>query len=273
MSAVLGEDGAKALKKAAERSNALENALLPRTIFAWLNIATKYEYEGEIPGVHNTYVNFKKSDDGFSGSVTIGDDLYSFTNASMFHVAASVAVAIGVDGEHVGESIRDVDVERLGKSIDLLAKAKIVTKELQKSGAKKPKGAGEDEEGTGKAHAATKPQAPEAPVPTQPLKQLARKGIKIPKIPKPPGMAKPAKPAKPAKAPTSIKLSQSESKRACAMCGLTQFKGDRFAGCLCFRDLAKNAKSIKEGDSYTIQVGGDWDQDAIVTFLESIGRK
>jgi hypothetical protein len=68
LKAVLGEDGAKALAKAAERAPELGNALLPRTIMAWLGVASRDDFEGTIPGVENTYLQFTKAEAKYSGS-------------------------------------------------------------------------------------------------------------------------------------------------------------------------------------------------------------
>lgn len=129
---VLGADGAKALAKAAERSQELENALLPRTILAWLGIAARSDYEGGIPGVDNTYIQFQKSEDKFTGSISIGDDIYSFEDAALLHMASAVAVALGQDHERVSPGLRDMDIQRLGKNIDTLVKARVAVAELRK---------------------------------------------------------------------------------------------------------------------------------------------
>lgn len=133
LQAVLGADGAGALAKAAQRSPSLEAALLPRAIMAWLGVMARASYEGGIPGAGNSYLAFEKSEDRYSGTVGIGETLYSFEKASLYHLGACVAVALGADHERVSPGLRDLDIERLGKSIDLLAKARITVAELKKS--------------------------------------------------------------------------------------------------------------------------------------------
>lgn len=130
LKAVLGDDGAHALLRATERSTALENALVPRTILAWIGLAARTQYEGSLPGIENSYVAFKKSEDGFSGQISIGDEVYDFKDKSVYHLAASVAVSMGVDHERVSDSVKSRDLKNLGKSIDLLVKARVLTEDL-----------------------------------------------------------------------------------------------------------------------------------------------
>ncbi len=130
LKSVLGDDGACALRKAVERREDLGNALVPRTILSWIGIAARTDYRGALPGLSNTYVSFKKGERGYTGEVTVDDDVYGFRDASLYHVASAIAVVMGVDGEKVPERLRDVDLARLGKNIDLLVKARVVTEEL-----------------------------------------------------------------------------------------------------------------------------------------------
>lgn len=117
--------------KASERSPALEHALVPRAILAWIKSASMYD--GDLPGVDGAVVSFEKSETGFAGSIGIGEGLYKFQSASVFHLAASVAVALGVSQDEDADDVRDLDLERLGKSIDILAKARRATVELAKA--------------------------------------------------------------------------------------------------------------------------------------------
>lgn len=131
LSAALGIEGAKALQKAVEREPALAGVLLPRAILGWLNFTAENEYEGGIPGIENSYVQFAKSEDGFSGSISLADGVYSFEHASMYHLAAGVAMAIGVEPQSLDTRIRDAVLVKLGESIDTLAKAQVLMHELK----------------------------------------------------------------------------------------------------------------------------------------------
>lgn len=140
LAVALGQDGARALRKAVERDPALATVLVPRAIIGWLDFTTKYEYEGQIPGIPNSYVQFQKTeDDLFAGTISLDDGVYSFERSSVYHLAASIAMALGVPQTPVDPSIRDAVLVKLGKSIDTLAKAQVLMQELKKPGALSPK--------------------------------------------------------------------------------------------------------------------------------------
>lgn len=133
LNAVLGSDGAKALIKASKRAPELEPVFLPRTIVSWIGAVDSEEFEGAIPGNSNSYVQFTKNEGRYSGSVAIGDEVYSFEKASMLHLGACMAVALGADQDTVsGADLREVEIQRLGKNIDALVKAKIAVADLSK---------------------------------------------------------------------------------------------------------------------------------------------
>lgn len=131
LAGVLGDDGARAFKKAMEREQSLAAAVVPRAIVSWLNLATNFSYSGNIPGLENTFVEFKKSDRGYDGAISIGHEIYSFKNATPYHLAASVAVALGIDETGVTDQTRDATLQRLGKSIDTLVKSRMSVPESQ----------------------------------------------------------------------------------------------------------------------------------------------
>lgn len=268
LKAVLGEDGARALAKAAERGPELEAALLPRTIMSWLGIAARDDFEGQIPGVENTYLQFKKAEERYSGSVAIGDEVYSFEAATVLHLGACMAVALGADHERVGTRLKDLDIQRLGKNIDTLAKARVAVAELRKRamGAEPP----------GPAHAATAPDGPVAPTP--PVPNQTSKGPMVGKNPTAPTPPKPSHPSllpgakTQVKSPT-LKVTKNQADRRCPICSGTQFKTGRFSGCICFRDLAKSVRVRILEDGYNLEFGADWDADSILTLVESLGAK
>jgi RimJ/RimL family protein N-acetyltransferase len=128
LKAVLGTDGAQALEKAADRVPLLESVLVPRTIVAWLGSAVRVQYEGEIPGIANSYFAVRKSEsDHLSGIVMVGDEAHSFENESLLYVAAAVGVAIGVNGQKLDPALRGQDLSKLGKSIDLLVRGRFAS--------------------------------------------------------------------------------------------------------------------------------------------------
>jgi hypothetical protein len=285
LEAVLGQTGTIALLKASQHSEEIHNALMPRSVLAW--IKAKQDFEGNIPGTDG-FVSFKKSENGFSGEVAIGEELHKFVDASLFHVAASVAVAIDAEYEAVS-GLRDLDLERLGKSIDLLASREHIVGLLVKSdegmaiaNAKDAEDELSDEEyekkygkkrlekagaGPGKPAGAIAPTAPTAPTATAPPpKTQPMKPAKVP------GAFPAVKPAT-TPAPT-MKLKMSEANFACKLCGETQMKGPKFKGCFCFAGLAKSARVIAaDEEGFTIQLSNDWDSESIATLLEAVGHE
>lgn len=249
--AILGADGAAAMCTAAERSSALEYALVPRAILAWVGSAPRYE--GEIPGVEGSHLAFRKSESGFAGVLRVGEVTHDFEDRSLAHLGAIVSIALGVPVQPVPEELRDVEIERLGKSIDVLAKFRRVRKGLEKS-----------KSGPGPADAPIAPTAPEAPTAAAPTPS-AKPAATPPKI----------KPAKPAAAPKTMQvtLTRAEAERACTSCRRQQFVENSFVGCMCFRALQKSARVLEFGDAgVTLRLEG-WEPEAVVTFLESVGRK
>ena len=291
LTAVLGTDGAGALVKAAERSADLEHALIPRTIMAWLLIAGRGDYEGSVPGIDDSYLAFRKSGEEYSGSIGIDDVVYTFESAPLLHVAAGIAVSLGADHERVSDSLRDLDLVRLGKSIDLLVKARIVAEELRKV------------EPPGQPAAPREPQQHEAP--TLPTPTQTQKGPTVgvkPRLPRPqlegtkpstplspraakihaqsaaPAAAQAAKPILPGmkgavkpKKGASAKVTKAQADKPCPVCTLRQFRNDTFRGCLCFRELAKSVQAVKLEDGYHLDFAPDMDREELVTLLESLG--
>lgn len=129
---VLGQDGASALKKAGERSPELGGAIFPRAVIAWLNVAGREQFEGSLPGVEDSYLHFSKSEGTFSGEVAVNDEVYTFEKANMVHLGACVAIALGADHEQISPRLRDLDLQKLGKNIDTIVKARVAMAELKR---------------------------------------------------------------------------------------------------------------------------------------------
>lgn len=377
--AVLGEEGASALQKASRRSQELEAAIAPRALLSWLTFAADNEYEGEIPGVEDTYMQICKTETGFTGQVSIGDSFHSFEDESVYHVAASLAVAMGLDNEEFDPRLKDLDIARLGKSIDLLVKARSATETLLSKSVLDPKlgysfqikhsnfpvaakirhkhtdgsysephdmpasttiyahspegehighvtfahfgdklkavGVHVDEnhrrrgiashmyalaeQATGKTAVPSNallddgkalwqgnqaspqfglkktdlPAKTAMPVeqagpllPDPPSKQVgmiprAGKKPKLPKLPRP-SMALP-----------KLKLSEAQLLAPCPVCSGSQMKGDKLSGCLCFKAMMKSVTMEKTKDGLLLSFGQDWDDEAVMTFLENVRGK
>lgn len=125
---VLGTAGAQALLKAVTRSPALASVLVPRAIIGWTMSAAAWGYSGEMPGVPNFGITFRKSETLglYSGEITDGLTTTSFVDSTLYRVAAHVAVALGSEPGPIAAGVKDLDLERLGKSIDTLAKAQLL---------------------------------------------------------------------------------------------------------------------------------------------------
>jgi hypothetical protein len=288
LTAVLGHDGAQALQKAADRSEDLGNALVPRAILSWLGTSSRFDYEGEIPGIKNSYVCFTKSENGFDGSIDLHGEIHSFKNASIFHLAASVATSLSIGDELLPTGIRQSEIEKLGRSCDLLAKSRILSEALSKAEKEKQEKSYEcpgkegctnagcisrghvleknkdshgGAAGKGAAASAIAPAMPLPPTAVQP--EQPRITAKLPKLP---GSAQVPKLGK------SIAISKSEAGRACSICGNIQFYNNEFMGCVCLRSLAKSTTTNKTDDGYVVKLDEEWDRDAIFTLFEAIGR-
>jgi hypothetical protein len=223
MRAVLGDTAATALRKATDRSEALDSVVGSRVIIGWLGFAAQFGYDGEIPGLPGSMLSFRKADDGslFNGAISIGGDLFDFQHASQTQLAATLSVALGANRQ-VSPTLRDSDLVPLGKNIDLLIKGQVLRR-LQK----------QTQEPSGVAAA---PRAPDAPQePGAPLPQ--KKGnVQPPR----PGVA-------------SLKVTKSQAASKCSVCDAPSFnrRGD-FTACFCMRDLAKSASSVPTAEGYEV---------------------
>jgi hypothetical protein len=257
LKAVVGNDGAAALKKAAEKYTSIEDALIPRAIMAWLGVVGRFDYEGEIPGIDDSYLDFSKNQRGlYDGTIAIGEGTFPFENATVFHLAASVAVAIGIDTTTLSKDVKDIDLARLGKSIDLLAKAKIVSNIEEEVLAKGLPGAPRQQNAPAEPQEAT-PQA------KQPKQQKMR-------IDKKPVLPRPKAPPRNVKGMRKLKINPLKA-HECQECGTPIIKNEQFTGCLCLRDLARQVKLVKsEGHTFLTFPEG-MDEDVIGTVLEAMG--
>jgi hypothetical protein len=260
LQAVIGSDGAGALTKATHQRPDLEWALFPRVVMSWLEVASHAgEYAESVPGT-KVNLNFRKSEDGFTGHVSIGPEVYSFRDATLYHVAGSVAVALGATPEHAPE-LRSPALAKLGKSVDLLVRARTLRKMQQQR-----HGGAKGTQPKAQAAAAIAPAAPALPQPTQP-KQPSNVGTKVgtqvktnTASPKLPGIKRP-----------SMKVTKAEASGRCPVCASSLFKADRFTGCLCLAELAKSVKTTVTSDGYNLDLSG-WDAEAISTLADTFGK-
>lgn len=60
----------------------------------------------------------------------------------------------------------------------------------------------------------------------------------------------------------TIKISKSEALVKCRSCGERLIINNKFEGCVCYTELAKNVTTNLIGDSIILTLGSDWDRDA-----------
>jgi hypothetical protein len=272
LKAVLGQDGAAALRKAADRLGGLEDAILPRAVLAWLSVAARGDYEGSVPGIDDSYLDFTKNDNGsYSGSIAMGEGLTPFHNATVFNLAATIALSLGA--EQFSDDFKDMDLVRLGKSIDIMAKAKFVSNadELAKAA-------------PGPAHLGTKDEVIQGskgtPAPQMKQKDKGPKQKALPTASKSPKLPRPKVPSLKVRLPgvkapgvalKSFALSEGADKVGCTECGMQLIKNSRFVGCMCFKDMARHVTLSKNQGKTYISFGSAVDEDGIATVLESLG--
>lgn len=232
---VLGSSGAAVMQNLAKASPELESYLSPRIIVSWL----RHSNYGEI-GVPAAcpLKALLKGGYGYSGSTNIEGIDYTFSNSSEEHVAAVITVALGVPVTQV--DMKDVNLAKLAKTIDLLCKA----------APKAPVGRIEHAEPT----KPIKQEEPEPPTPAQPkTNKLLKPPSKIPCLK--PTLQKP------------LKITKSETLTRCDICGEALFLNGEFVSCVCFKPLAKHCKSTANGDSVTLTFDDEWDSEAYLTLV------
>lgn len=236
VNAVLGQNGVPLVNLAKHNSD-IEAYLLPRVVVSWLKSVVGVQ--DSIPGSDISMV-LAKSEHGFSGVIDIDGIGYSFKDASIDHTTATVVTAFG---EVINKSeLKNSDLAKLGKTIDLLVKSKK-----------------EHEHGTQEVAKPIEPIDHIKPTPVAPKASKAAKPkrYRIPKIPK----------------VASLKLSERQMFSSCPVCGLKQFYEKSFVGCHCFSSLSKSVKSVIIPGGVELKFGDEWDDEAITTLLESVNAK
>jgi hypothetical protein len=242
---ILGEQGASVITQLAKASKDLGYYMTPRIIVSWLRQSPYGEFSVPIGCPLNTLV---KNGYGYSGTATIQGLDYSFKHSQEEHVAAIIAVASNHKIEPV--EVKDVDLARLAKTIDLLVK----------SATKRPANQFEHQVPASNLQ----PEEPIQPVPTQPTRNQTRSPVKskIPKLKKKP-LLNAVKP---------LKVTKSEASSDCPVCGQKMFSQGRFVGCICFAPMAKSVKTDVVVGGYLLTFDEDWDQDAHLALMEILKR-
>jgi len=260
MGAVLGEAAYAALQKAGERSRPLAAVIGPRTVMGWANLAARWDYEGTIPGHEDSLLQFTKSATGLTGSIAMDDTQMDFENAAATNLAAILCVQLGCQPDlSKSEGATQVAIAKLGETIDLMVKARVVSLLKSEPVCKKchcamtkgkcPK-CMDKAELPGKAAGAIAPKAPvaqQAPVPTAPKRMATR-------------------------AP-SVSMTKSQSTKKCSVCGSAQFtsSGD-WKACYCLRELAKSVNCEPTETGYDLTFGDDWSPSHIKLLMDIVGE-
>lgn len=265
---VLGIDGAKALEKAVERAPVLDSVLVPRTILAWLNTAVRLGYEGEVPGLNNSYIKLTKYEELLDGLITIGETTYPFEHSSVTHVAAAIGVALGANLKPIDDDLKGNELSLLGKSIDLLVKARICSEELLKEESVCEECGGDNTTKNNDGHWYCKECAGKDPVEKFDQIHGQAHAPTEPKGPEP--LMK--QPQQPHPLNKELKLTKKESERVCSDCGGTQFKGNILMGCMCLRDLVKSSKPVVtvKADTFIVKFNKPLDSEAMSVVLKAL---
>lgn len=191
LSEVLGKDGLDVLEKSAEKLPFVQDLILPRVLIALFDTIKRIKYEGAIPG---TSLLVKSS------SLIIPNASLEFSLENQFVEAVTAAlVEVGGDDVSLPDDIDPKRMARLAKSVDLLTKARFLSRikalEAAQVTTKEKSGSSEEssshsvspelEKGVelpGKAAPIRAPKKPDAPEPQK--KQAA--GSNAMKPPKPP---------------------------------------------------------------------------------------
>lgn len=259
LNSTLGTEAAQALRKATERCESLSTVLGARTIVGWLGLASRWGFDGPVPGLAGSYLRFEKSeDDLFQGEVRMGKDVYKFEGVDLPHIAAGLSVALGAD-EPPDEDLRNADLAALGANIDLLLKTQII-KEMTSS-EESSESSSESSEDLEKAGGTTAPG--EAATQKPPAGPLG-------------GGFTPPRAKQPSRNKKSFgaKLTMSQASSKCSVCGEAQFRGDLFLGCYCTKDLAKHA-TVESVDTDGYQITFDpavWNREDVSLLLDIVNE-
>jgi hypothetical protein len=308
MKSILGEDGQQAFDKMIKRAPGIGVLLAPRTILGWISTASRINYEGELPGVNNSYVSLSKSEDGIHGAVAVEGVQHTFEGHDLVHVAAAISQALGVESIDIDPSVRDTDLSKLGKSIDLLVKARTIAhvaeEEMSKfalaptkmtqhgayhivhtPGQKYPYSI--HHTGTGErvqsgiatlqnAQVIAKWHASRPMVKTEPPGQAAAPRPPLEQQPGPtPQATQPVvnKPPMQKSTRRELMVKHEDAERPCQICGQQLFKSQQFVGCLCFRSVAKSVQTRDTQNGFVLQFNrSELDDDTLQTLISTFRR-
>lgn len=202
----LGEDGATAMRKSVAKNPDLENYLIPRTLLSFIQ-----HYESGTVGP----AMFAKSATGYT--------LNNKAVESEYHLVAELVEFLGCDVQPF--DLTDVELRRLGKSLDSLVKLRKAVDILKT-------------DPPGPSAQPRKPEEPVKPIQPQAPSTGAAKKPKLPKL-------------------SMLNVEQNQLGKSCPDCDCAFFKNNRFVGCICTKELAKSVKTTVYGDGVVLDFGSD----------------
>jgi hypothetical protein len=255
LQAVLGEHGYKAVCKATV-GTAMEKSVLPKAIDAWVELATRVQYQGPIPSVEGSEIRLEKMGDNYIGLISIGEFSLPINGLSKSAINLVISQILVDSTEPV--NMKKSEEDNLEKSVGVLVKFQFV-KELQKAAkvGLPPSG-----------HAKPLPALPAGQnvlSPSQGAVKPNRRSRGRPKAPK----VSEAIEGEAYKVPSSSMLTRSESSKPCVECGSQMFKGESFVGCQCTKHLAKMTLAKCVGDRIEIFYNFLWKPE-LVELVESL---
>lgn len=234
---ILGETGKKALDNSSE---ILKPVIVPRAIVSWVRTMGSLGYDGELPGVKNSYFSLYKNENSFEGALKIKNELFVFENADLAQVAASVGAALEIELEEVNHKLKNKDLTSLGNSIDLLVKTEIIKKNNLSKGE------------SGRPGPQAKPNSPVGPTKQLggSMQQPFQEGRPLSQ---PPNLAVgQGQKIKAKEEAQKLKITKSESSKKCKRCDKNYFEDGVFIGCDCLRPLSKAVDTEKNPEGYTL---------------------
>lgn len=222
----LGKDGAKALKKAAQKIPDLETLIVPTVFNSWLGKISSYE--GALLGKN---VKLDLDIDGFwNGKIEFNKELSLDLNKSeTSYVVATLAVVYGLQ-DSIGQ-FKPKSLDGLNKTIDSLvgynlAKSFITggknVSALPRVQIKPVVAVPPNRKAPSATSLADGMVAPPSPTPGMPNMAASGNVIPLPKLNIP-----------------KMRLAKSEIQDRCGICGINQFQNGDLRGCLCIRGAWK----------------------------------
>lgn len=258
LAAILGDEGAAVLQKAAECIPDLEAIIVPRAVMAYLDAAKRLGYEGDIPG---SKASLEKGELHIDGHVySMEGDFLNAASALTLSVAGDIQIPKTLDPRRVA---------RLCKGVAALSKAKFLARIRVMENSAKGSGDSSSSNSASVSNDGVSISISEAGSSAdEDSASLEKDGVAMPGkaapmgAPKPPQGPLPQKKSPgigaqpPAKLTRSEVFRKSELMKACKKCGQTQLRGRQMVGCLCVCDTVLGSGVIVKSEDGTYVVSG-----------------